>query len=204
MIISNLQNEEWQKILNILKQWMPIGCKRLENRTTLIGHVPSVAPEAWLHNYYAPLLPSNIQDMEKRIGVKFPQEFFQFFCQTNGLNIFSDSLTIWGRRANFDRTLDAVWQPYDLLMMNLPEERPKDATNAIVFIGSYNWDGSKLYFDSSGSNVNQIYRCKSDTIQPLNVWTDFWSMLVQETKRLETLFNNKGIEKNFEVPTIPK
>ncbi|MFC1926048.1 SMI1/KNR4 family protein [Chloroflexota bacterium] len=193
----------WNKILEILHRWKPLGFKEVMTGAKLIGHIPAVAPEAWLHCVYSPLNIESIKEIERRLDMPLPISLIILYSFTNGMNLFSDSISIWGVRENYIRTGDAVWQPYDLVDMNLPCERPRDANKSIVFIGGYNWDGSSLYYDAKASSPEAIYRCSRDSVIPLNQWTDLWAMLEEEIVRLSCLYGEDGLAINPDTPTIP-
>lgn len=193
----------WNRILEMLFHWKPLGIKEVKNGARLIGHVPSVAPDAWLHCIYAPLKIQSIKEIENRLDISLPISLVILYSFTNGMNLFSDSISIWGARENYIRTGDAVWQPYDLADFNLHNARPKDAKRSIIFIGGYNWDGSLLYFDAKAPSPEVIYRCSRDSVKPLNRWVDVWTMLEEEIDRLSNLYGKDGLEVNPDTPTIP-
>lgn len=193
----------WREISAILLRWKAIGYRETSYGAKLIGHVPSVAPQAYLHTVYAPLDQGQIDDMERRLQASFSSDFRDFLSFSNGLNCFSDALSIWGLRKDYVRQGDAVWQPYDLIDMNHPGERPRNRGKSIVLIGGYNSDGSKLYFDDSNKS-GLVYRCSRDSITPLNAWPNFWTMLDQEVMRLSFLYSGIGIKLDSDQVTTPK
>jgi hypothetical protein len=193
-------NKEFETILTSLKRWQNGGMKTLENGTELICHVPHVAPQAWLHTVYARLSDEKIDEIKKEIGVELPVDFIEFLKCANGINIFSDSLSIWGLRTSYARTGDAAIQPYDLVALN-QEKKGKIPTDWIVF-GSYSWDGSEMLYDIKSSN-SKVYRCENGSKKILQEWETLWAWLSSEVERLSKLFDEKGIEYDENTPTIP-
>src|SRR5262249_50871758 len=149
------------------------------------GHAPHIAPEAWLHELFAPLKKTEIATAEENIGYSIPKDFAEFLLAYNGLNLFSTSLSIYGIRKKNVRSGDDVWQPFDLSTPNV-FERPSDSTDSQFFIGGYNWDGSKLFIDNRN---RKVFRCTRDSAKPLNHWEDFGCMLISECNRIAELYD---------------
>ena len=70
----------------------------------------------------------------------------------------------------------------------------------MVFIGSYYWDGSRLYIDKSD---NSVHFCKNDDATSKKKWDNFYSMLVDEVARLERLYGSNGERYNEDVCSLP-
>jgi hypothetical protein len=189
----------FDEVLSILLAWEHLGSRRLENGAYLIGHVPHVAPEAYLHNVYAPLDDGQIDFVEENIGRTFPATMRAFYKRTNGIHLFSDALSISGHRESFVRTGDAAWQPYSIITPNT-HERPENAPVDMVFFGFYSHDGSQLGM-SARSPI--VWRFAPDSATPLNEWLSFDEMLILEVQRLATLFDKCGREFDESAPTTP-
>lgn len=192
-------DECFQEILKIIYEAKAFGARTLDDGTQLIGRVPHVAPEAWLHKVFPRLRQSDITQLEKEVlPRKIPTTYRSFLAScSNGLGLFSGSLALYGLRKNYIRTGDSVWQPYAIETPNI-YERPRDASNSVFFIGGYNWDGSRLYLENEGA-----FRCASNSTKLLNEWNGFWEMLTSEVRRLSALFDHQGREKDPNVPTTP-
>src|SRR5262245_35891125 len=129
------------RVFGLLEASSDLGVRVLDNGTRLIGHVPHVAPEAWLHIIFAPLSLTQVAQVEHEIATSLPEPFGDFLRRSNGLSLFSDSLSIHGLRSSYARSGDAVWQPFSIVTPNVPE-RPRSAGPSLVFVGSYASDGS--------------------------------------------------------------
>jgi hypothetical protein len=187
------------EILTLLNSYSRLGEKRLDDGTLLIGRAPHIAPLAWLHTVYPALTDSQIRKLEKRLDTQIPPSYKDFLLITNGLNVFNTVFCLYGLRKNYIRTVDNVWQPFDIITPNV-EERIYDSKHTDFFIGGYNWDGSRLYIDGSDGSV---HRCSSRSRRSLNKWNSFLEMLSSEVHRLATLFDLDGKEINESVPTVP-
>lgn len=172
------------------------GYEVLDDGTTLFGRVPERGPQAWLHILYPALGNEEITDLKNQLG-EIPEPYESFLRKTNGLNLFSGALSLFGRRANYSRKGE-VRQPYDLALPNLKERFTKNF-NAFFF-GFYNWDGSRLYIDRSSS---EVYWCPRYSTDPLKSWPSFPEMLQSEVLRLSTLFDERGRQVAPEIPTTP-
>jgi hypothetical protein len=190
----------FEKVVSILKSYENLGKRILPNGTQLIGHAPQIAPEAYLHNIFPPLDDDGINELEKVLQTEIPKDYKEFLKKkTNGLHIFIDTLALDGLRSSYERTGDAAWQPYNLSTINI-HERPRDSKDSYFYIGGYSWDGSLLYIDSDD---NKVYRCTRYSSKPLNEWQNFEDMLVKEVKRIASLFDEKGNQKDPDKPTTP-
>ena len=176
-----------------------LGERQLPNGTRLIGHVPHVAPEAWLHEIFPPLDKGGIDKLEAGLKMSIPTDYKEFLSVANGLMLFSCRLSLDGLRTSYVRTGDEAIQPFSLLTPNT-FERPKDALPSYLFIGGYGQDGSRLYIDGETSKV---FRAARRTSTPLNEWKNFEEMLVTETIRIALLFDDKGKRINPNEPTTP-
>ena len=193
-------NKEFEFILANLKKWKNGGIKTLENGTELICHVPHVAPQAWLHKVYAKLSEEKIDKIRKELGVELPADFIEFLKCANGINIFSDSLSIWGLKTSYARTGDEAIQPYDLVALN--NEKKREIPMNWVIFGSYSWDGSEMLYDIKNGNPH-VYRCENSSTKILQEWENLWVWLSSEVERLSKFFDEKGIEYDENIPTIP-
>jgi len=186
----------------ILRKWENGGKKVLTNGTELLCHVPHVAPQAWFHIMYTALSSQEIKDFEELSPIPFPIEYKEFLSKANGINIFSDSLSIWGLRHSYQRTGEEALQPYDLLSLN--SERPKGCSDTWLFFGSYSWDGTRVMFDmAEGTFNNKVYRCPRRSTQIIQEWPSFWVWLDSEINRLAHLYDAKGVKYNKQASTAP-
>ena len=185
-------------IKDILYKYQRFGIRTAENGTILIGHAPHVAPEAWLHKIFLPLTDNDIMLMEDEVKLPIPIPFKQFLKKSNGLQIFITKFSLYGLRRSYERIGDNTWQPF---AMDTPNtiERIRNAPLDAVFIGSYSFDGSRLYMDRQ----NKVYRCLRWDATPINRWNSFEEMLLSEVTRITKLFDSEGRQINKEQPTTP-
>ncbi len=178
---------EFKKILPILETAGALGKRQVPNGAVLIGHVPHVAPEAWLHEMFPPLSAASISELSQQIGQPVHADFCEFLQHSNGLMTFSCALAIYGKRSGYSRRPDDR-EPFCIVSPNTLE-RPDHAQDGVVVIGSYRQDGSLLLLDSADGSV---FRTKARSKKVLNRWPGFWDMLYQEAQRLATLFDANG------------
>ena len=116
----------------------------MPNGTRLIGHVPQIAPLAYLHSVFQPLQPEQLVQVEAAIERRLNQSLIDLYIKANGVQIFSGSLNINGLICSLDRSINSTLsQPFDISTAN-SFERPQDAENDMIFFGSYKQDGAKL------------------------------------------------------------
>jgi hypothetical protein len=187
-------------ILTKLKKWDTQGVREISNGTMLICHVPHIAPKAWLHRIYAGLTDENIVFLQDKLGKTLPNDYACFLKVANGINIFSDSVSIWGMRTSNARRGDEAIQPYDLLSLN--EEKIGEIPDSWLVFGSYSWDGSTMVYDLS-RHKTKVFRCERYSINILQEWPDLLTWLDSEITRLSKLFDENGVEYDEDTPTIP-
>ncbi|SKC85189.1 SMI1/KNR4 family protein [Ohtaekwangia koreensis] len=185
---------------SILEEARAFGYSVQPDNTILLGQVPHVAPKAWLHVLFAPIDNEKILvGLEKQLQMKIPIEYRKFLTtEHNGLSLFSSSIELFGYRKNYNRK-SLQFLPFDIVTTNT-FERPSDAGGDKFFIGSYNWDGSLIYVNTSSS---KIFRCERDDSKPLNSWKDLDDFLAKEISRLSKLYDQLGREIDADQPKIP-
>lgn len=188
----------YSKIISTLRKWENRGAKVISNGTELICNVPKVAPYAWLHKIYGKPEEHVIDDIKHKLDIDLPNDFVEFLSYANGINIFSDSLSIWGVKTSIARTGDDAIQPYDVIDLNQEYRYPK----SILVIGSYSWDGSIVIYDLNLSD-KKVFRCHRGKLIKLNEWDSIWKWLENETERLSLIFDLDGYEVDEDIPTIP-
>lgn len=190
---------DFEMIINQLKKWEGVSKKILSNGTILICKVPYLAPEAWLHKIYRALDDIEIKELELMIDKKLPSDYIEFLKQANGINIFSDCLSVWGMRNSYSRKGEDAIQPYNLISLNkeLIDEIPVDW----LAFGSYSWDGSIMIFDLSKVS-NKVFRCSSDDYEILGEWSSIWHWIKSEVERLSCLFDKNGVKYEKSAPTV--
>lgn len=185
----------------LMMRYSHLGTRKVEvTGAFLIGHAPHIASEAWLNSVYPCLSEQDITELEAQLGTTIPFEYSYFLQNiSNGMNVLVDELCLFGKRTNYTRTLmDATQQPFSL--RDALEERPRNATSDMFFIGGYSWDGSKLYIDKRD---NRVYYCLQDDSTPLKSWDSLSKMILSEIERSGALFSNDGIQISESEPTVP-
>lgn len=139
-------------------------------------------------------------ELEVLLGTTIPIEYRHFLQNiSNGTNILVDELCLFGKRKNYIRnSMDATRQPFNL--KDAIDEKPRNATSNMFFIGGYSWDGSKLYIDNKS---NRVYYCQRYDCTPLKSWNSLSEMIISETERLYSLFDINGKQIKEDEPTIP-
>ncbi len=191
---------EYLELLSLLEKWESGGKLILNNGTKLICRTPHIGSQAWLHEIYHPLTNDQILNIQKKFKSKIPSDFIEYLKVANGLNVFSDTLSIWGLRTSYKRNGDETYQPYDLFFEN--EEMKGLFSNNWLMFGSYSWDGSTMAYDLD-SNSNKVFLCNPDSFQKLKEWDSLLSWINSEIQRLSSLFDENGILYNKDVCTVP-
>jgi hypothetical protein len=137
------------EIIDLVNQYRHLDFKKLNNVTYLVGRALHIAPQAWLHQVFAPLKEDEIIKDKSKLSCFLNPAYELFLKHMNGLNLYSNSLSLYGLRDNYIRDEKNVWQPFDIIRTNEFESRRSIGKSNLI-IGSYNFDGSNLCFDADG------------------------------------------------------
>ena len=199
-----MKEESFEEIEENLLRWESLGSKKVPNGAYVVGHIPDLGIEAYLHTLYPPLNDEDIRSLEAIIERPLPQDLKDFYKCSNGIHMFSGSLSFSGLRGHYSRTFDQnafdnARQPFNLADSNI-FERPRGSKESFVYFGFYHWDGSQLAMCPESP---EVYLCAPRSSQILLTWPTFDEMLTSEVKRLALLFGKNGKEIDEDVPTIP-
>lgn len=176
-------------IVSLAEKWKGLGEKTLENGTRLIGHVPQVAPQAYLHQFYLPALTGGeFEVVELFVKRPLPQPLRELYGRFNGLRLFQGELGVDGLRRSSGRTVEDVWQPFAIQTPNA-DERPERAPDDFVFFGGYKDDLTLLGMRPASP---EIIATKPERWRVKATWPDLESCLVSEAERLSRMFNDAG------------
>jgi len=190
----------FKEIKEELDKFENLGYEVSELGTKLIGKALHSAPMAWIHSIYKTIDSDDINILEKDLKIIIPDSYKDFLMNcSNGLTLFTSTFNLDGYRKVLGRGIEASRQPYSILIPNL-DERPENSKPNYFFIGSYEWDGSKLYIDTK---TNKVHYCEMNDSTSLYQWNSFEDMLLAETKRIIKLFDEKGVIINENKPTTP-
>jgi len=188
-----------ENVIEELRKFRYLGEQVLEDGTVLVGKAPHIAPNAWLHSIHRALNDGEILALETMLGLNIPEEYKMFLKYANGIKVFNTTFCLDGLRKNYGRSVNHVWQPFDIVIPNI-QERPMAATSNMFFIGGYDWDGSLLYIDKL---TDKVHLCDQNDARSVYQWENFGVMLSTEIYRLITLFDSNGREKDSNMSTLP-
>ena len=192
--------KEYQLIKDLLYKFSDLGVeKSKETGAIKIGRAPHIAPLAVLNCIYPTINNEQVKYVETELGRRLPESLKLFMTHfSNGLGVLCDTLCLYGLRSNYIRSIEMVWQPFDIIGPN-KFERPDNATPEMLIIGSYSWDRSKIYMMPDG----RVHYCARWDATSLKSWDSLTLMLIEEIERLYTLFDANGVQINEEQPTTP-
>ena len=186
-------------IYNEVKKFSHLGEKFTENKSHLIANPYKDKPYFWLIALFSPISDDELLKLEEELSI--PDEYAKFLTKCcNGFDLFLGTLSLFGYRKNMKRIpSEAIQQPFNIVTTNI-HERPKNSKNEYFFFGYYNWDGSLVYINTID---NSVCLCRKDDAAPLYTWNTFESFLESEIKRICSLFNEHGEEKEPDRSTLP-
>lgn len=184
----------------------------------IIKNDPLVARS--LHSYFNPLTDEQIQKLEDDVNhvqkaiYVFPKWYKEFLKTTNGLNIFMNSISLFGEQtpivnnekygkteALLERKNSEWLAPYNLRYTN-SVKFSEEAQNRWLVIGSYKYDGTQIAWDFKKEKIIAMYSLPATTslkklkkMQECDYesmiiceWENFESFFVTETERLSKIF----------------
>lgn len=191
---------EKKELENLLMRFSHLGVTHSKNGALLIGKAPHIAEFAWLNVMYPCVTEAEVCDLEKRLGIAIPKVYKDFLMNvSNGFDIMNCTLALHGCRTSYDRSDLDSWYPFNLEDVQ-KYERPKNATPEMFFLGTYEYDGSKLYLNTLD---DKIYYCDRYDATPLKSWDSLSAMLTSEIERIFGLFDADGRIFSRMAPTTP-
>ncbi len=192
--------EKTRLIYNLIFHFQDKGIEKTENGTILIGKAPFRGNQAWLNKIYPVITNEDIIELSKMLRTDIPNEYVNFLTTfSNGLNILLSTFSLYGLRKELGRSIEASRQPYSIITPNI-HERPDNAEEYYFFIGGYNWDGSHLYIDKE---TNKVHCCERYDATSRKSWNSLEEMVIDEIKRIYTLFDENGKELDENKEIIP-
>ena len=198
LLPTSMPTDAWRRVAEVIESATRLGTRCTPSGARLVGHVPHVAPEAYLHVMFAPLDERDIAQLETGVGRPLPQAYRAFLRLTNGLSLFSDSLSIYGLRRTHARRGDDVWHPFSAVPPNTGERPPGLPPGAVV-VGSYGDDGSTVHMLPDGT----VRMSRRDDSTPLRHWPELLGMLADEAVRMASFFDGEGRAVGIPGPTAP-
>lgn len=175
------------------------GHRSMDDGTELFGHIPHVAPEAYLHVLFSPLDHAARNQMEARIGRQLHRDLKHLYGQCNGLRLFNGALAIFGMSEGPTDRATLVAVPFDIIVPNTVERPPLG--DDIATFGAYNWDGSQVGMRYGDDSVLRYDRRDG---RMLTTWPTFDCWLSKELARLANLFDSTGRKIDERQPTCPE
>ncbi len=178
----------------------PYKDRRTEsNGVILLCSVPERGSEAWYHVVHPPLQNTEIDSLEREMGMLVPSQYRELLLVANGLNLFSNHLSFYGQRLRIDRSPGAPRVPHSVAYSNT-FERPNHLSQSKFIIGGYFWDGSRICLDRITERVECWY---PDFRKIRTSWASLETMLSAEISRLQSHFDENGHWISQERPTAP-
>ena len=177
------------KVVVPLETWSCLGEKTNAMGNRLIGHVPHIAPKAYLHTIFAPTDSEEYNDFEHRLGRPVPSLLKRFLSLANGMGLFVDSIRIMGF-VPYQKKFEShpYNYPSNILIPN-STARIKGLLEESVVVGWYKWDGSYASIEPGGQVVRFDARGHGGILQ---TWSDFDSWIMSEIVYYSQFFDKQG------------
>lgn len=188
-----------EKILAPLEEYGYLGETTNDMGTRLIGHVPHVAPKAYINIVYAPLSNSHLLEFEGRFERPIPNQYKEFLVHANGLNVFSDALRVMGYVPVERKSGSGVYDyPSNIIVPNV-SGRIKGLREEEIVVAWYKVDGSYVLLNEAGKAIR--FNAKGDGTR-IQEWQDFDAWLCAEIATLNEKY--KAGEISVFIPSSEK
>lgn len=187
----------YRELRALVDQWKSLGCKTYPDGTEWIGHTPHRAPEAYLHQLYAPLDDTRIGQLEIELSHRLPDSFRCFLMLHNGIGLFADYISVYGLRTSWSRTnlVEAAQQPFSILVPNV-KRRPLNAPDDVIFLGALG-DRGLIGARPNGG----VFHWESDNnilLGCLKSYSSVFTFLLEEANEAAALFGPDGHKRDVD------
>ena len=181
-----------------IRSWERLG-KRISPRDITFYALPQdengvETGHLWFQRLFPALTEAGFSELEQAFGVTLPEVFKQFYLYANGLNIFNNTLSLYGYINERMSDLSVGLGLYNLAELQAPYLH-WDGRPSFFFFGRifrYYNTTNYLYLDQ---NDGRIYLTKHRyTSKPMTSWDSLPDMLLSECERLEKRFTVNGLE----------
>ncbi|MEM0921518.1 MAG: SMI1/KNR4 family protein [Pseudomonadota bacterium] len=175
----------------IRERFDPLGFVEGEQNAYQTGHVPHIAPFAYLCWRYAGLDENGLREAEHEAGRYIPEPYREMLRHMNGARLLGVSLS-GGTFGSIDRSGVGIGQPISISYQNVVE-RPSYIPNGHLGIGGINgaWSSQgHLYLTSTGEV--EMYNAQFDIVGAR--WPSLAEFLSEEFLRRISLYNDEGHE----------
>ncbi|UWQ05723.1 SMI1/KNR4 family protein [Aliiroseovarius crassostreae] len=167
----------------------PLGYREAERGAFHTGHVPHVAPYAYLAKFYPGLDENGLEAAEAECDRFIPAPYREFLQNSNGL--WLGKLSLHGATfGSVDRTDFLVGKPISLSYQNI-HERPDYIPNGHLGIGAMDgewYSQGSLYLSSMGEV--EMYHREANLLGAR--WVSFADFLRSEIPRQLSLYDAEG------------
>jgi hypothetical protein len=168
-------------LVAMLDSWSDSADQVNEYGTKLIGHEPTIAPNAYRHVIYSGLSPDYMAEFQSRSEQPIPEQYLNLLAVANGMLLFNGSIRVLGyvplTRSGPNRIHN---YPPSVTASNTYGPLTKAAEGNFI-VGFYKEDGSYVYVDLSGQVARFDYGGDRGSI---GQWESLSSWLVTEIERL--------------------
>jgi hypothetical protein len=164
-------------------------------------NVPWVAPKAYLHILFPPVLTEVLQQRTEELRI--PGVLTEFYSQWNGALLFASALSIYGLLPDKYLLNRRDWRcclPFDLVAETRRWRTELDQRNMLCF-GSYSYDRSPLCISRDSGLVTVFAADRFDKIRAS--WPSFEMFFTEELERLSAFFDEYGRCKFPPVALLP-
>jgi len=182
--------EELARIVR--NRWDKLGHLEADGGAFATGHVPAVAPQAYLCRFYAGLSAAGLDDAEAESERYLPKQYRDFLRSFNGANIMG--IFLYGLTGGQNlREIGGVGQPISIRYQNAFYTRPDYIPEGHFGLGAMNgprYSQGHLYLTSTG----EVELINSDHDLVGERWPSFVAFLKQEVPRQLSRYDDAGQE----------
>lgn len=190
---ENVTHTVEQLVTTIRDRWDRLGFFEGSNGAFATGHMPAIAPRAYLCRFYAGLSEPALSEAENESERHLPEPYREFLKSYNGAEIMGVALFGSTGGQNHRDISDVIGQPISIRYQNVYYTRRPYIPQGHFGIGGMNgkaYSQGQLYLTSTGE-VELINR---DHNLVAARWPSFVEFLKQETQRQMSRYDESGCE----------
>lgn len=178
----------FRSVLSIVDRYKTSTDQEFPCGARLVCRLPRIHQNAWLHRVMPPCSEDGIATLAPSTGTQPPRDLVAFLRCANGLSLFNRSLSVFGVRGDFSRSLEtALLLPYDLADHHVAWSRHFGRDDFLV--GACGPDVDPCVWRASDGRVDRITQQSGDVQES---WPSLHEWLTTEAERYALCHDGDG------------
>jgi hypothetical protein len=175
-------------VLAIVDRYRTAKDQEFPSGARLVCPLPWIHQNSWLHRVMPPCPEDSVATLATTTATQPPHELVEFLRCANGLSLFNGSLSVFGVRGDFGRSLEnALLLPYDLADHHIAWSRHFRRDDFLL--GTCGADVDPCVWRAADGRVDRMTQQDGDVLES---WPSFHDWLMSEADRYATCHSANG------------